>query len=112
MPGIRRTQRAVHPKYKAFLSYSHRDKPWGDWLHKALESYRVPKRLVGTAGRDRAVPAKLFPIFRDREELSSSSDLNDQIKTALEQSAYLVVICSPDKSILTRSIAFDFPASS
>lgn len=82
-------------KYKAFISYSHRDKQWGDWLHKALEGYRVPKRLVGSAGRDGAVPARLFPIFRDREELSSSSDLNSEIKFALEQSASLVVICSP-----------------
>src|SRR5580658_2128832 len=85
-------------KYKAFLSYSHRDKGWGDWLHKALESYRVPRRLVGTAGRDGPLPAKLFPVFRDREELSSSSDLNDQIKAALAQSAYLIVVCSPNSA--------------
>ncbi len=85
-------------RYRAFLSYSHRDKQWGDWLHKALENYRVPSRLVGTAGRDGPVPAKLFPIFRDREELSSSSDLNGQIKVALEQSASLIVICSPNSA--------------
>ena len=24
-------------KYWAFISYSHQDKKWGDWLHKALE---------------------------------------------------------------------------
>jgi hypothetical protein len=35
-----------HYKYKAFISYSHQDKKWGDWLHKALETYRVPKGLV------------------------------------------------------------------
>ena len=34
-------------KYKAFISYSHQDKKWGDWLHRALETYRVPKGLVG-----------------------------------------------------------------
>jgi len=28
-------------KYYAFVSYSHQDKQWGDWLHKALETYRV-----------------------------------------------------------------------
>ena len=28
-------------KYWAFISYSHQDKKWGDWLHKALETYRV-----------------------------------------------------------------------
>ena len=82
-------------KYRAFISYSHKDRAWGDWLHKALEGYRVPKHLVGTPGRDGPIAEKLFPIFRDRDELPSSSDLNDQIKVALEQSAYLIVICSP-----------------
>ncbi len=33
-------------KYKAFISYSHQDKKWGDWLHRSLETYRVPKGLV------------------------------------------------------------------
>ena len=26
-------------KYWAFISYSHHDRKWGDWLHKALETY-------------------------------------------------------------------------
>ena len=33
-------------KYKAFISYSHQDKKWGDWLHKGLETYRISKGLV------------------------------------------------------------------
>jgi eukaryotic-like serine/threonine-protein kinase len=82
-------------KYRAFISYSHRDKNWGDWLHKALESYRIPKRLVGTAGHSGAIPARLFPVFRDRDELASSHDLSVSIKAALENSAHLIVICSP-----------------
>ncbi len=82
-------------KYRAFISYSHRDKKWGDWLHKALETYRVPRNVVATRGRDGPVPKKLFPIFRDREELPASADLSDQITTALRQSACLIVICSP-----------------
>lgn len=89
---------AIEFKYKAFISYSHRDAAWGDWLHQALERYRVPKKLVGTKGRTGAVPASLFPIFRDREELASSADLPEQIKQALEQSARLVVICSPQSA--------------
>ena len=32
-------------KYKAFISYSHQDKKWGDWLHRALETYRISKGL-------------------------------------------------------------------
>ena len=51
-------------KYWAFISYSHRDKRWAEWLHSQLETYRIPRRLVGTPGRDGAVPARLFPIFR------------------------------------------------
>ena len=82
-------------KYRAFISYSHADRTWGDWLHRALESYRVPSRLHGATGRDGAIPTKLFPIFRDREELSSAAELSEQIRHALRQSAYLIIICSP-----------------
>jgi WD40 repeat protein len=81
--------------FRAFISYSHKDRNWGEWLHKAIEGYRIPKRLVGTEARDGHVPRSLFPIFRDREELPSSSNLNQQIVTALENSEYLIVICSP-----------------
>lgn len=83
-------------KYRAFISYSHKDKTWGEWLHRSLERYKVPEQLVGTLSRDGPVPKSLFPIFRDREELPSSANLNDQIRDALDQSAYLIVVCSPN----------------
>jgi hypothetical protein len=85
-------------KYFAFISYSHRDKKWGDWLHQSLETYRVPKRLVGSTAREGQVPARLFPIFRDREELPTSADLGGNIRSALEESRFLVVICSPNSA--------------
>ena len=34
-------------KYRAFLSYSHRDRAWGKWLHHALEATRIDNDLVG-----------------------------------------------------------------
>jgi WD40 repeat protein len=83
-------------KYRAFISYSHKDKTWGEWLHRSLERYKVPEQLVGTLSRDGPVPKSLFPIFRDRDELPSSANLNDQIRDALNQSAYLIVVCSPN----------------
>jgi tetratricopeptide (TPR) repeat protein len=88
-------------KYRAFISYSHRDKKWGDWLHRSLETYRVPKRIIGQPTRDGLRPRRLFPIFRDREELPVSADLGTQINEALTQSRYLIVVCSPhsEKSI-------------
>jgi hypothetical protein len=82
-------------KYWAFISYSHADARWGDWLHKKLETYRVPLSLVGKSSRDGRVPRRLFPIFRDREELPVSSDLGANLKNSLERSRYLIVICSP-----------------
>lgn len=85
----------VAVKYWAFISYSHTDKQWGDWLHKALETYQVPRRLVGRESRDGGVPPRLFPIFRDREELPVSADLGTNINEALSESRYLIVVCSP-----------------
>ena len=82
-------------KYKAFISYSHADRQWAKWLHRALESYRVPKHLVGTETNAGPIPARLTPIFRDRDELASSSDLTGQIQEALQDSENLIVICSP-----------------
>ena len=63
-------------------------------MMRRLESYRVPKRLVGTPGRDGPIPAKLGVVFRDRDELPSAGDLSTTIKDALSESAALVVICS------------------
>lgn len=83
------------PKYWAFLSYSHRDAHWAAWLHKALESYKPPKYLVGRVTAHGVVPKRLAPIFRDREELASATDLGAAVNEALQQSACLIVICSP-----------------
>lgn len=82
-------------RYKAFMSYCHADQAWAEWLHKSLESYRVPRRLVGKPGSHGSVPARLVPVFRDRDELSSASDLSGKIKAALIDSETLLVICSP-----------------
>jgi len=82
-------------KYWGFISYSHRDRQWGEWLHKAIESYRVPARLAGTRGRHGVVPKKLFPIFRDRTELSAAGGLDVALQNALDQSRCLIIICSP-----------------
>ena len=83
------------PKYWAFLSYSHRDAKWGTWLHRALETYRPPKQLIGTVNSRGAIPKRLSPIFRDREELASATDLGASINEALSGSACQIVICSP-----------------
>jgi hypothetical protein len=81
--------------YKAYLSYSHADEAWAKWLHRALESYRVPRALVGRTIDGREVPARLAPIFRDRDDLSSASNLGEGLEQALRDSEALILICSP-----------------
>ena len=81
-------------RYRAFISYSHADERWARWLHRGLESYRVPKRLVGRKTRMGTVPERVAPVFRDREELASSTDLGSDLREALAQSATQIVICS------------------
>ena len=83
------------PRYKAFISYSHQDERWARWLQRAIESYRVPRRLVGKGGEFGPVPRRLAPIFRDREDLSSAADLNVKVQESLTGSEALIVICSP-----------------
>ncbi|MCK9366283.1 MAG: toll/interleukin-1 receptor domain-containing protein [Metallibacterium scheffleri] len=82
-------------RYRAFISYSHQDKSWADWLHRALEAYVVPRRLVGQTTAAGTIPRRLAPIFRDRDELASATDLDRKVNEALAQSANLIVICSP-----------------
>jgi tetratricopeptide (TPR) repeat protein len=79
-------------RYKAFISYNHGDARWARWIHRALERYRLPAKLQADHG---LASNRLHPIFRDRDELSTSSSLSDVITAALQASENLIVICSP-----------------
>ncbi len=85
----------VGKRYRVFLSYSHTDTTWARWLMRRLEGYRVPARFHGRAAPIGAVGARIAPVFRDRDELPTTSDLGETIRGALRESATLVVICSP-----------------
>lgn len=79
-------------KYWAFISYSHRDARSARALHRALETYRLPR--AGATGSE-ALPTRLAPVFLDREELAASADLSTSIQQALSASRSLIVVCSP-----------------
>ncbi|MGH6736762.1 MAG: toll/interleukin-1 receptor domain-containing protein [Methyloceanibacter sp.] len=83
-------------KYRAFISYSHADTAWAKWLHRGLEAFRVDKDLVGRETPRGPVPKNLRPIFRDRDDFTAGHSLSDQTLAALDASAALIVICSPD----------------
>lgn len=84
------------PRYRAFVSYSHRDEAWARWLHRTLETYAVPRRLVGRSTPFGPVPRTLAPVFRDGDELATAGDLSAKVSEALAQSGSLIVVCSPD----------------
>ena len=90
-----RVRRPSPQRYMAFLSYSHKDSAIADWLHESLEEFRVPPQLIGKLTDQGAVPKKLAPIFRDRQELAAAADLSDEIEDAVASSRFLIVLCSP-----------------
>ena len=81
--------------YWAFLSYSHRDQEFGAWLHRRLETWKVPAGIAGRLTPTSRPARHLYPIFRDREELPTSADLGGSIRRALAASRHLIVVCSP-----------------
>lgn len=82
--------------YKAFISYSHADEAHGEWLQRALEGFRAPPALVGKETAAGAIPRRLTPIFRDRDDLPAAGNLNAEIQAALQGSQFQIVLCSPN----------------
>ena len=78
-------------KYDAFISYRHTQpsRAVASRLQKILESYKPPKNV-------RPEGFKSWHLFRDETELPTGSNLGDDIKSALENSRFLIVICSID----------------
>jgi hypothetical protein len=81
--------------YWAFIAYSHHDVDVARWLHTELEAYRIPNSMIGRSVAKRAIPKRLFPVFRDIDELPGASNLTSKIAEALEKSHALIVLCSP-----------------
>lgn len=76
-----------------FISYNHKDVKWAKWLQKKLEWYRLPTEIHNEFSNSRYIR----PVFRDRDILTSGV-LNDELRSHLEASNYLVVLCSPNSA--------------
>ena len=81
--------------YAAFLSYSHADEKTATWVHRRLEQFKVPPELIGKDRGEGAIPRRLRPVFRDRQELAAARDLGSEVEHALAGSRVLIVLCSP-----------------
>ena len=60
-------------------------------MQRALETYRIPADI-----RKKTGVKKLNRCFRDQDELPLADDLGASIEKALQESEWLIVICSPD----------------
>ena len=77
-------------RYYAFISYCHKDARFAQWLHRHLESFRLPANISNPfVGGNRF----LRPIFRDKDDLDAGV-LNAALQEKLKESKFLIVICS------------------
>ena len=77
----------------AFISYNHHDLKMAKWLHKKLESFKLPTEIHNEFEDSKY----LRPIFRDQEDLNTGV-LGEELRKHLRSSKYLVVICSTDSA--------------
>ena len=80
-------------KYDAFISYTHKELDIfvAETIHKKLERFHIPKKM-----REKCGKSSFSRIFRDQEELAVSPNLSEDICRALQNSEFLIVLCSPD----------------
>lgn len=76
-------------EFRAYISYSHQDEKFAAWFHRALESWKLPRKLAEELGT-----TNLRPVFRDRSDLRASPDLADSLGKALTNSDALIVVSS------------------
>ncbi|MBQ8256754.1 MAG: toll/interleukin-1 receptor domain-containing protein [Bacteroidaceae bacterium] len=81
-------------KYYAFISYSSQDEKWAKWLHTSLEHYNLPTALCK---QNPAIPKCVRPVFWYKHDLSGTT-LSESLVRELNNSLYLIVICSPSSA--------------
>lgn len=77
--------------YYAFISYTEKDEKWAEWLQWKLEHYKIPTKV---RNEHTGLPQRVKPIFWYKNDLAGAH-LSESIKKELEQSKYLIVVCSP-----------------
>ena len=80
---------SVH--YDGFISYRHnkRDTAVAIEIQHSLEHFHIPKAI-----KEKYQKQGFERIFRDEEELNTGADLAKKIEDALDNSEYLIIICS------------------
>ena len=78
--------------YYAFVSYRSSDEKWAKWLQEKIEGYRLPTTIQH---ENSDLPkSRLRPCFRYHTDIQPN-ELKTELRNKLEQSKYLLVICTP-----------------
>ena len=77
--------------YYAFVSHSSRDAKIALWLRDKLVNYNIPASIR----KENQMPKRLRPVFIYQTDLAGAN-LQDALQRELEDSQWLIVICSPD----------------
>lgn len=80
----------------AFISYKRGgiDEDVANWIHRKLEKYPYPANLVSPENRPQH-DQFIRRVFIDTKELEvNENDFTDEIRKALQNSRYLIVVCS------------------
>ncbi len=85
-------------KYIAFISYSHKDELVAKWLQKKIENYLIPFKIKFDGSINTIFGRRVGLVFRDRTDLPSGYPLTLEIEKALQNSKYLIVLCSPNSA--------------
>lgn len=87
-------------EYYAFISYRGADVKWAKWFVRKSDNYLLPTITPEDVKAGDRVPSKLkeddkylYPVFRDRDNLTSGKLLR-QIFDAIDASRKIVVLCS------------------
>jgi formylglycine-generating enzyme required for sulfatase activity len=78
-------------RYRAFISYSQKDKPEARRLQRWLETWRTPVGLEPAPDSTR----RLGKFFRDDEDMSAAADIGATVRGAIDEAESLIVLCSP-----------------
>ncbi|MBR5709644.1 MAG: TIR domain-containing protein [Thermoguttaceae bacterium] len=86
--------------YFAFISYSSKDKAFANKIYKELNSYRLPSILRNEleAANGKKYPQGVSPLFLDTNNLPVAHFLGESIRKELNDSRFLLVICSPNSA--------------
>lgn len=79
-------------QYYAFVSYRSSDEKWAKWVQQQIEAYKLPAVLQKK--NPQAPKTRIRPLFRYHTDIQPN-ELKEELRSKLEQSKYLLVICSP-----------------